>query len=98
MVTISLYYWAGARAAAGVESERFNVDTVAQALAAARAARADQRFDQVLSASSLLVDGLAVHADDLVQPRQSDTRVEVLPPFAGGSGGQRLSTVSQGER
>ena len=84
MVTISLYYWAGARAAAGVESERFDADTVAEALAAARVSRADPRFDRVLGASSLLVDGLAVHADDLARPRAEDTRVEVLPPFAGG--------------
>ncbi len=38
-----LRYWAGARAAAGVESERVDALTLAEALDAARAGR-DERF------------------------------------------------------
>jgi molybdopterin synthase sulfur carrier subunit len=86
MVTVSLYYWAGARAAAGVEVERFEAETVAGALDQARAGRRDPRFDRVLSVSSLLVDGLVARAADLELQLPGPVRVEILPPFAGGSG------------
>jgi hypothetical protein len=56
-VTVSLYYWAGAKAAAGVEGERFDAETVADAL--------DQARRRTLT---------------------DPVRVEILPPFAGGSG------------
>ena len=84
MATISLHYWAGARAAAGIEVERFEAATVALALQAARASRDDARFDRVLSASSVLIDGLVAHPEDLEAPRTSPAQVEILPPFAGG--------------
>jgi molybdopterin synthase sulfur carrier subunit len=85
MVTVSLYYWAGARAAAGVEVERFEAETVAAALDRARAERHDPRFDRVLSVSSVLVDGLVARGADLELPLPGPVRVEILPPFAGGS-------------
>ncbi len=85
MVTISLYYWAGAKAAAGVAVERFEAGTVADALRCARAQRSDPRFDQMLSVSSLLVDGVVVRGDALARPLEEPVRVEILPPFAGGS-------------
>ncbi len=85
MASISVFYWAGAKAAAGVETERFDTDTVASALQLARDARADPRFDRVLDACSLLIDGLAARREDLDRQVTGDVRVEVLPPFAGGA-------------
>jgi molybdopterin synthase sulfur carrier subunit len=84
MATISLHYWAGARAAAGVASEEVVADSVAEALATARNRRADPHFERVLRASSVLIDGVAAHEDQLSQPVKGMVRVEILPPFAGG--------------
>ncbi|CAA9298948.1 MAG: hypothetical protein AVDCRST_MAG61-810 [uncultured Friedmanniella sp.] len=83
MPTVSLHYWAGARAAAGTAEERWEVDTVREALQRAAAER-DPRFARVLAACSLLVDGLAAHDADLDRVLTGAVRVEVLPPFAGG--------------
>ena len=86
MATISLYYWAGAKAAAGVSMERFEGDCVAVALDQARRARgSDAHFDRVLRVSSVLVDGVVARAEDLDRHLSQDVRVEILPPFAGGS-------------
>jgi molybdopterin synthase sulfur carrier subunit len=92
MVTISLYYWAGAKAAAGVEMERFEADSVGAALAQARGTRADPHFDRVLSVSSVLIDGLVAQDRDLARPLTAGVRVEILPPFAGGAlpGGRQM--------
>lgn len=81
---VCLHYWAGARAAAGVEQEVFAVTTVAEALARAAATREDRRFAKILSGSTLLLDGRALHPEDLDLPLTSPVTVEVLPPFAGG--------------
>ena len=86
MVIVSLYYWAGARAAAGVEAETTSASTVAEALATVLATRADPAFSRVVQACSLLVDGVAAHQDDLDRPLSGPVRVDVLPPFAGGAG------------
>jgi sulfur-carrier protein len=86
MELVSLYYWAGARAAAGVESESIVAATVADALQAVVAARADPAFSRVVQACSLLVDGVAAHPDDLGRALPGPVRVDVLPPFAGGAG------------
>lgn len=86
MARISLYYWAGARAAAGVEMESFEADSVASALQRAREGRADPRFDRVLSVSSVLIDGLVAQQIDLERLLTTpEVRVEILPPFAGGA-------------
>jgi molybdopterin synthase sulfur carrier subunit len=80
-----LRYWAGARAAAGVETERVAAATLQEALDAARAGR-DDSFGRVLSVCSFVVDeqpvGRMPAADVVLQP---DAVVEVLPPFAGGA-------------
>ena len=89
MVTVSLYYWAGAKAAAGIDVERFDAETVAAALDQARRRRSDPRFERVLSVSSLLIDGLIAQDADLDVTLTKPVRVEILPPFAGGSGGLR---------
>ncbi|HEX5018314.1 MAG TPA: MoaD/ThiS family protein [Actinomycetes bacterium] len=81
-----LRYWAGARAAAGVEQERVEAETLAEALDAARAGR-DDRFARVIEVCSFVVDeqpvGRTPAADVSLAP---EAVVEVLPPFAGGAG------------
>lgn len=85
MVSVSLHYWAGARAAAGTETEAVEADTVRAALALAVEQHADPRYTRVIDASSLLIDGLRANDEDLDRPRREGVRVEVLPPFAGGA-------------
>lgn len=85
MTNVRIRYWAGARAAAGVEREQFAAPTVTAALAAASAARAeDPAFRRVLDVSSVLVGGRRASAGDLDRMLDTDVEVEVLPPFAGG--------------
>ncbi len=84
MVMVSLYYWAGARAAAGVATESFSSTCVAEAIGQAEAAR-DDRFSRVLRACSFLIDGLAASPADLNRVLTEPVRVDVLPPFAGGA-------------
>ena len=83
MVMVSLYYWAGARAAAGVELETISATSVAEALRLVKAAR-DDRFSRVVQACSLLIDGVAAKPADLDRVLVEPVRVDVLPPFAGG--------------
>jgi sulfur-carrier protein len=84
MVTVSLHYWAGAKAAAGVEEEAVEAASVAAALHVVRERRKDLRFERVLAVSSILVDGQLARADQLEEPLSRPVRVEILPPFAGG--------------
>lgn len=83
---VQLRYWAGARAAAGVSDESVDATTLLAALEAARARR-DESFARVIGVCSFVVDEVPVgrtpHDDVALQP---DSVVEVLPPFAGGSG------------
>ncbi|MCE1177742.1 MAG: MoaD/ThiS family protein [Micrococcales bacterium] len=72
-------YWAGARAAAGVEVDTVAGSTVAEAIEAATALRPG--LAPVLPACSFLVDG---QRRDTAAPLVDGARVEVLPPFAGG--------------
>jgi sulfur-carrier protein len=83
-VRVSLHYWAGARAAAGVAEEEIEARSVAEALQLACDQRSDLRFDKVIKASSVLIDGLTAHPVDLERPLTAPVRVEILPPFAGG--------------
>ena len=84
MVSVSLHYWAGARAAAGVAEEKIEARSVAEALRFACDERSDPHFDRVIKASSVLIDGLTAHPTDLERPLAAPVRVEILPPFAGG--------------
>ena len=84
MVTVSIRYWAGARAAAGVDRQQVEAVSLADALEQVRLERSDSRFDRVLAASSLLVNGTTAHAADLSVPLTESVELEVLPPFAGG--------------
>jgi sulfur-carrier protein len=85
MVSVSLHYWAGARAAAGVAEEVIEAQSVAQALQIARQQRSSPYFDSVIKVSSVLIDGRTAHQEDLEQQLTHAVQVEVLPPFAGGN-------------
>ncbi len=85
MATISIHYWAGAKAAAGVPTEEIVAGSVEEALSIARSNRGDAHFDRVLSVSAVLIDGVAVHGAQLGRTVQGVVKVEILPPFAGGS-------------
>jgi molybdopterin converting factor small subunit len=85
MVTVSLHYWAGAKAAAGLSEEKIDARSVAEALDVARRRRSDPRFDRVLQVSSVLIDGRTAHQEDLERQLTQAVQVEVLPPFAGGT-------------
>ncbi|HYN66214.1 MAG TPA: MoaD/ThiS family protein [Ornithinibacter sp.] len=78
--TVLVRYWAGARAAAGLDEERLtDVATVADLVARLSADR--PALAAVLPVCSVLVGGRAGAGDDPVPP---GAVVEVLPPFAGG--------------
>ncbi len=82
--TVTVRYFAGARAAAGVASEPVDLrpgGTVDDVLALA-ADRHGPVLDKVLSACSVLLDEVAVR-DRSVAPRPGSV-LDVLPPFAGG--------------
>ena len=84
MAEVTVRYFAGARAAAGVDAEQVAVpdgDTVDDVLRALRD-RHGPRLAQVLTASSLLLDEVAVR--DRALPLPSGAVLDVLPPFAGG--------------
>jgi sulfur-carrier protein len=98
MEKVSLYYWAGAKAAAGVESESVSASSVAEALRAVVETRADPAFSRVVKACSLLVDGVAAHPDDLERGLSGPVRVDVLPPFAGGASSVSARTPSEARR
>ncbi|MEW2549013.1 MoaD/ThiS family protein [Streptomyces sp. NPDC047002] len=84
MAAGTIRYWAAAKAAAGVAEEPYAADTLADALAGARA-RHPGDLERVLARCSFLVDGLAVgtRGHETVRLAEGGT-VEVLPPFAGG--------------
>jgi molybdopterin synthase sulfur carrier subunit len=79
-VTVTVRYFAGARAAAGVPTENVDAATVGE-LVAGLAARGEP-LARVLSVCSYLVDGLAARDHDA--PLPDGATVDVLPPFAGG--------------
>jgi molybdopterin synthase sulfur carrier subunit len=81
--TITVRYFAAARAAAGSESEQLTVRAGATVgeLVDTLGARS-QELARVLSRCSYLCDGMAIR--DQGQPLQAGTTIDVLPPFAGG--------------
>lgn len=81
MATVTVRYFAGARAAAGLTEEPADAPTMA-ALVAALGEAHGPRLAKVLAACSFLVDGVA--ARDLTAPLPDRATVDVLPPFAGG--------------
>ncbi len=78
--TVLVRYWAGARAAAGVDAEHVTgIHTVGGLLT--RLAAAHPPLEPVLPVCSVLVGGRASTGDD---PVPDGAVVEILPPFAGG--------------
>lgn len=77
-------YFAGARAAAGVTEEPVAVapGTTVHDLLEQLAERHGQALTKVLSASSFLLDGVAVRDRDVTL--HDGFTLDVLPPFAGG--------------
>jgi molybdopterin synthase sulfur carrier subunit len=85
---ITVRYWASARSAAGVASDRLPVEgpiTLADVLARAIGLHPGTRLGEVLHVCSVLVGDRPVASEDpgdvTVPPGSS---VEFLPPFAGG--------------
>jgi sulfur-carrier protein len=82
-VTLVVRYFAGARAAAGLDEEAVDVPDAAtvDVLAGALAERHGPALARVLAASTFLVDEVPGGRDRSLR----DARyVDVLPPFAGG--------------
>ncbi|TQM15658.1 MoaD/ThiS family protein [Pseudonocardia kunmingensis] len=82
--TVTIRYFAAARAAAGVETEPLALPdgaTVDDVLAAARA-RHGAELARVLDRCSFLLDEVAVRDRATAVP--AGATVDVLPPFAGG--------------
>jgi sulfur-carrier protein len=78
--TVTVRYWAGARAAAGVDSDVISgCATVRDAVAAVN--RLHPGLGSVTAVSSLLLEGRPAAPAD---PLHGGSVLEVLPPFAGG--------------
>lgn len=86
VTTVTVRYWAAARAAAGVESEQVAAATMAELIAAITSRHADRdRFADVIASCSALVDEVPVGRRDPAQvPLAPGQSIEFLPPFAGG--------------
>jgi molybdopterin synthase sulfur carrier subunit len=78
---LTVRYFAGARAAAGISTEAVDAPTL-EALSQVLTDRHGERLAIVLKAASFLVDGLACHDRRAALPAGST--VDILPPFAGG--------------
>lgn len=76
---VTLRYWAGARAAAGVESDQLPAGRLDTVLAEAIGRRPD--LAPIVPLCSVLVDGMVLEVTAEVTP---GAVVELLPPFAGG--------------
>jgi molybdopterin converting factor small subunit len=74
-------YFAGARAAAGIDTESCNAGTLDELVGRIVDAHGE-RLERVLTACSFLVDGTQTR--DRSVALGSDAVVDVLPPFAGG--------------
>jgi molybdopterin converting factor small subunit len=81
MSVLTVRYFAGARAAAGVPSETTSAVTLDE-LVQSLTNQHGERLGVVLKAASFLVDGLACHDRGAALPLGAT--VDVLPPFAGG--------------
>jgi molybdopterin converting factor small subunit len=78
---LTVRYFAGARAAAGVPVEQIAASSLDD-LVAVLTARHGEGLGLVLKAAGFLVDGLACH--DRKAALVDGATVDVLPPFAGG--------------
>jgi molybdopterin converting factor small subunit len=78
---VTVRYFAGARAASGVDTETREAGTLGE-LVGQLADVHGERLERVLTACSFLVDGTAVR--DHGSALSPGSVVDVLPPFAGG--------------
>ncbi|MGN6160097.1 MAG: MoaD/ThiS family protein [Marmoricola sp.] len=81
MASLTVRYFASARAASGVAEEKYEGETVAEVLAMVTD-RHGARMAAILEASSVLLDGTRV--SDRSVALGGSAELEVLPPFAGG--------------
>jgi sulfur-carrier protein len=83
-VTVTVRYFAGAQAAAGVPEEDvvLPVPATLAALTESVLARHGEPLARVFAAASYIVDEVATRDGDV--PLADGSRVDVLPPFAGG--------------
>lgn len=79
---VTVRYFAGARAAAGVAEEAVPGEATLGQLTDRLVQRHGQRLGAVLAAASFLVDGVACRDPGRRVP--AGAVVDVLPPFAGG--------------
>ncbi|MER5746522.1 MoaD/ThiS family protein [Streptomyces sp. NPDC059913] len=84
MSTVTIRYWAAAKAAAGIAEEPCTARTLAEALDTVRQ-RHPGELTRVLQRCSFLIDGdpVGTRGHETVRLAEGGT-VEVLPPFAGG--------------
>lgn len=80
MAEVIVRYFAAAADAAGVEEESLPAVATVGALRAVLVERYGDAMVRVLASGSFLVDGVVSRDDS----RSVGTRVDVLPPFAGG--------------
>lgn len=82
--TVRVRYFAGARAAAGRDEETLALPSGATVhdLVLTLSSKHGDRLSRVLTASSFLLDGIAVR--DQMVTLDSVMTIDVLPPFAGG--------------
>lgn len=80
-MTVTVRYFAGARAASGVDTETREAGTLDQ-LVGQIVADHGERLERVLTACSFLVDGTTTR--DRALQLSPGAVVDVLPPFAGG--------------
>lgn len=84
--TVTVNYWAAARAAAGISSEQVEAAALDDLLVEiSRRHRESDRFDDVIGMCSILIGETPVGAREPseIALRAGDT-IEFLPPFAGG--------------
>lgn len=82
MPTVTVRYFAGARAAAGRAEETASAGRSLDELLTELTDRHGERLAAVLRAASFLVDGVTCH--DRQAPLPAGVTIDVLPPFAGG--------------
>jgi molybdopterin synthase sulfur carrier subunit len=80
-VSITVRYFAGARAAAGVDTETRRAASLDELIGQIVATHGE-RLERVLTACSFLVDGTQTR--DRSHALSPGSVVDVLPPFAGG--------------
>jgi molybdopterin converting factor small subunit len=76
--TVTVRYWAGAKRAAGLESETLTAGTLAE-LRDLLSARPE--LATIAAVASFLIDGSQADGDEVLR---DGAEVDVLPPFAGG--------------